>query len=221
MSNPTNNNNDLHLKLQAESLDEMATRKPYMRTLAGITYEVGPKVYKGSTDTELLCNSIVVNDGDYVWDIGTGTGLVALYAKKQGATYVLATDLNPDALKNARRNSKLLNLNIVVRKADVFGKVKTRFDVITWNPPFTDHPATRSHDISFWDKNHVSVKKFFKNVSNHLKPGGRAYICWSSFGDTDLIKKIADENGYKLEEVGHKEGKENFIYYVYQIHIKM
>lgn len=113
----------LSLQLQAKALEEMATRRSFSKKLAGFEYTVLPKVYKGSTDTELFCRVLPIKRGCDVWDIGTGTGLIALSAKQKGAGYVLATDLNPDAVKNAKENSRLLKLKIDVRQADVFGGI--------------------------------------------------------------------------------------------------
>ena len=207
----------LSLTLQAKSLKDMAARKPYVKKLAGFEYSVLPKVYKGSTDTELFCKILNIKKGQSVWDIGTGTGLIALTTKLKGAGYVLATDLNPDAVKNAKENSKLLGLKIEIRQANVFGQINKKVDIITFNPPFTDQEAKQKYEISFWDKDHTTLKKFFKNVRKHLKPNGKAFIAWSSFGDTRKLRKISKEFSLSLKEVGKKTGKRNFIYYVFEI----
>lgn len=130
---------------------------------------------------------------------------------------MLATDKNPAAVANAKRNSSFLNLNIEVRREDVFGGIKKKFDVIAFNPPFTDHQAKRSHEISFWDAGHVSVKKFLKHLPEHLREGGRGFICWSSFGDTRKIKRLARVYGLTPLEVGKRKGKNGFTYYVYKL----
>jgi release factor glutamine methyltransferase len=195
----------------------MAACKPYPRKLAGLEYTVLPKVYKGSTDTELFCDVIKIKKGSHVWDIGTGTGLIALHAKKKGAEYVLATDLNPNAVSNARENSKALGQEIDVRQADVFGDIEKKFDVITFNPPFTDEKTQRPHEMSFWDKDHKTVKRFFEGVRSYLKPDGKAFIAWSSFGDIRKLKKIARSYDLRLAEAGKRKGKRGFTYYVFQI----
>ncbi len=207
----------LSIKLQAKALAEMATRKTFIRNLAGFTYEVHAKVFKGSTDSELLCSAIKIRKDQSLWDIGTGTGLAALTAKKMGARYVLATDLNPYAVKNAKRNSKLLNLDIEVKKADVFGNINKRFDVITFNPPFTNHKAKNDYEISFWDKDNMAVKRFFDGLRKHLNSNGYALVSWSSFGKTYILKKIAKENGFNLEKLGERKGKRGLIYYVFKV----
>jgi release factor glutamine methyltransferase len=207
----------ISLKLQRKALQEMANRKPYTKKLAGFAYRVLPKVYKGSTDTELMCSLLGPLKGMDVWDIGTGTGLIALQAKRNGARHVLATDLNPDAVKNTKENSKLLGLDIDTRTADLFGNITKKFDLITFNPPFTDSKPKASHDISFWDEGHAATRKFLKGVHNHLKPQGKALIAWSSFGNTVTLKRIAKEYGVKLREIGRKKGKMRFVYYAFEI----
>jgi ribosomal protein L11 methylase PrmA len=48
--------------------------------------------------------------GRRVLDMGTGTGILALIAAHLGATQVVATDFNPNAVRNARLNADLLGL---------------------------------------------------------------------------------------------------------------
>ncbi len=93
-----------------------------------------------------------------------------------------------------------------------------RFDLISFNPPFTDYPAKKNYHINFWDKGNASVRNFFKKLKNHLTKNGRAFISWSSFGNTYKLKKIAAENGYLLKEIGrNRSSKTGFLYYVYKI----
>lgn len=89
--------------------------------------------------------------------------------------------------------------------------------MITFNPPFTDQYAKASHDISFWDKDHKTTNKFFKGIKSHLKPGGKAFIAWSSFGNTRILRGLAKEHNLRLKEVGKKKGKMDFVYYIFEI----
>ena len=95
---------------QLEKLDKMSQTKRYINNLTGVSYIVLPKVYPGGTDSSLLCNCMVINKGDEVLDIGTGTGIVALKAKILGARNVMATDLSPRAISNVKQNAKYLGL---------------------------------------------------------------------------------------------------------------
>lgn len=53
-------------------------------------------------------------DGASVFEIGTGTGMISLYAAKLGAKSVVATDISEHALVNARENAKRLGFSGVV-----------------------------------------------------------------------------------------------------------
>lgn len=46
--------------------------------------------------------------GAAVLEVGTGSGLISLCCLQAGAARVVATDLNPAAVENARENGRLL-----------------------------------------------------------------------------------------------------------------
>ncbi len=50
-----------------------------------------------------------------VLDHGTGTGVLAIFAKKMGARYVLAIDIDDKSVENAKENAALNNVDIDVR----------------------------------------------------------------------------------------------------------
>jgi methylase of polypeptide subunit release factors len=177
----------------------MSNVKPYKRALAGFEYEVLSKVYKGAADTALFCDVLKIK------------------AKQLGAKYVLATDLNPNAVRNTKRNSLITGFKVDAKRSDLFGSIKKRFDVITFNPPYTDEAPKHGHDICFWDEGHRTVKKFFKELPGHLKPEGRAFIAWSSFGNVRVLKQIAKEARANVIKVGQRRGKRKFVYYVFKI----
>ena len=64
--------------------------------------------------------------GDSVADLGCGTGVLAIAARKLGAREVWACDFDPLAVKVARRN---------VKRNDAQGVKTDPCDVLTWKPP--------------------------------------------------------------------------------------
>ncbi len=208
------------LQLQTKKLQEIEKIKPYQKQLADFRYAVLARVYSGGTDTELLCKLIDIRKGEDGWDIGTGTGLVALAMKRKGARYVLATDKNPQAVRNAKINSRSLGIKIDVKKADVFGKINRRFHVITFNPPFTDHASRKKYQIMFWDKGNKATKAFFSGLRHHLTRNGRAFICWSSFGSRTLLKRLAQRNKLAITHKGRRQGSDRLYYDVYKLILK-
>ena len=68
-------------------------------------------------------------NGKSVLDIGTGSGILAIEARKRGAGYVLAVDIDDEALSLARENSNGIDL----LKSDLTESVYRTFDVVIAN----------------------------------------------------------------------------------------
>lgn len=75
--------------------------------------------------------------GGSVLDVGTGTGIMAIYASKLGAKSVLATDISDDAIKCAISNIARNNVDVAVIKNDLTNGITDRYDVIIANLPMT------------------------------------------------------------------------------------
>ena len=76
-----------------------------------------------------------------VWDVGTGTGAVALSLATEGAcTRIVATDVSPKALSVAADNAERYDLSELVefREGPLFEPLEEgeRFDIIVSNPPY-------------------------------------------------------------------------------------
>ncbi|MDD5111936.1 MAG: methyltransferase, partial [Candidatus Altiarchaeota archaeon] len=98
--------------------------------------ELSKDVYEPAEDSFLLADAIVVNAGERVLDMGTGTGILALLASAN-ASRVLGIDINPSAVTLAQKNAKQNNItNAEFRFGDLFSGVDGKFDVIIFNPPY-------------------------------------------------------------------------------------
>jgi release factor glutamine methyltransferase len=133
-------------------------------------------------------------------EIGTGTGIIALFVALGGATEILTTDINPTAVKNARRTFRLNSLRIPVRCGDVFKPIRPdeKFDVIFWNHPFFSSP-TKINDMLLrgaFDHNYEGLRAFFRGAKKHLTFGGEILLGTGKIARINEIKKIARENGY-------------------------
>ncbi|MDO8650055.1 MAG: methyltransferase [Candidatus Berkelbacteria bacterium] len=208
-----------HLQLQAEKIKEYKSlTEPYENNVAGLRIVVYPKVYTGGTDSKILSETMKINSGDHVLDLCTGTGIVALKAKQLGADLVIGTDLNPEAVKNATENARLLKMkNIKFVEGDLFADIQEKFNVITMNPPYTDHKTQDKTEICFWDENNSATRGLFENFRKYLKPEGRVYLAWSDFATQNLLEKLANENQVRLELLVEEVGKSGLTFLVYQL----
>ena len=168
--------------------------------------ETDDLVYIPSDDTFLLAENLEIKEGQSVLEIGTGSGLVSMYASLLSDD-VTATDINYNALELAEKNFKLNNINTIkLEFGDLFEPVKDKkFDVILFNTPYL---PTDSDDIINDDLNYAFdggldgrkvIDRFINQVSNHLNDKGIVQIIQSSLSDNDRTLDMFDRNGFVSE----------------------
>ena len=168
--------------------------------------ETDDLVYIPSDDTFLLAENLEIKEGQSVLEIGTGSGLVSMYASLL-TNDVTATDINYNALELAEKNFKLNNINTIkLEFGDLFEPVKDKkFDVILFNTPYL---PTDSDDIINDDLNYAFdggldgrkvIDRFINQVSNHLNDKGIVQIIQSSLSDNDRTLDMFDRNGFVAE----------------------
>lgn len=193
-----------HLSVQTKEIEEMSGRtEPFEYGVAGIVLTVLPKVYPGGIDSELTIEAIGDTSGKTVLDLCTGTGVVAVKAAQMGASKVVAVDLNPEAVKNAKLNAKKFGLTqIDVREGSLFEPITDEtFDIIAINPPYTCKKPANKTEICFWDEENNTTRQFFKEYNHFLNPGGQAYLAWADFSSIEFLKSEALSNRIILELV--------------------
>jgi len=140
-----------------------------------------PQVIIPSIQSMYLLENSVINEGDVVLDIGTGSGVQAIFAAEK-AKKIIATDLDKEAVENVLYNAKLNHVanKIEARQGDLFNPINKgeKFDVILFN---IIYPYLEDDKYGLW-KVH---ERFFNEVKNYLKPNGRIYY------QTGLVRNIA------------------------------
>lgn len=118
-----------------------------------------------------------------VMDIGTGTGVLSVFAALSGASHVLALDMSATAIEWARKNFKKNNVEVDVEINNLTEYIDEKADIIVANLP----PAEQVENL--------------KSVKKNLNEDGVLVISWLKnlvFGQ--LVR------GFKIIE--HIEGKE-------------
>lgn len=115
-------------------------KKMYTIHINNIEIEIFPNVFSPAyfTDSTWFAQNIPKIVGQHSFlEIGTGTGIIALCTRLHGAQ-VSATDINPDAVKNARYNFKKHNLTANFYYGDMYEPIPSnkKFDFVFWNHPF-------------------------------------------------------------------------------------
>lgn len=82
-----------------------------------------------------LAEHVVKEKFKNILEIGTGTGIIALYLAKNGSK-VTAIDINKDSIKIARENASLNNINVRWIVSDLYKNVDGKYDCIIFLPPY-------------------------------------------------------------------------------------
>jgi len=175
--------------------------------ILGASFDVFPEVFSPiySSDTAWFAEKIIpLIQRKKFLEIGTGAGVIACLAAIHGATNVIATDINPQAINNLLSNAKLHSLSIDARIGSVFDPILSNelFDVIFWNHPFyyLDEKINDNDVISLsvYDTEYQSLRKFFLHGKEHLEKNGRLILGTSNVARINLIKKLAKEERYSM-----------------------
>jgi release factor glutamine methyltransferase len=140
-----------------------------------------------------------------VLDLGTGSGVGALFAARRGFR-VVAVDINPEAVRCARVNALLHHLEdrIEARQGDLFAPVAgDRFDLVLFNPPFFRGEPKDDLDRA-WRGTDV-LERFAAGLEAALKPAGQALLVLSTDGDGAALLAALGKGGLEMETVCRRD----------------
>ena len=177
------------------------------------TFYVDKNVLDPRPETELLVEKVLElpSNNLSLIDLGTGSGCIAISIARERPNFeVFASDISNDALKIAKKNSKLYQTSINFIKSDWFAKINRKFDVIIANPPYISKKEYNNLPLCIrrfepkialfagskgLDCFKIIINQFFK----YLRPKGMLFL---EIGSTQkkMIEKIFLYNGFKKIE---------------------
>lgn len=163
------------------------------------TVSMSDTVYQPAEDSELLLETTLkeIKPNDEVLEVGVGSGFVAERIKDR-CRFLLATDINPFAVKMAREKG------IEVVRTDLVKGIKKRFTLILFNPPYLElDDEERRGD---WlekaidgGKHGIEVTcRFLDLVGDVLAENGRIILIASSFNTPRVFEEI-ERRGFRWE----------------------
>ena len=136
-----------------------------------------------------------------ILEIGTGSGCIAIYLKKETNCNIVASDISSDALKVAKGNAVMNDVKIKFVNSDIFSNVDGKFDIIISNPPYI------SYDESIED----IVKNNEPHIALYASCDGLFYYesilkdCGKYLNSNYLIAfEIGYKQGYRIKELAYK-----------------
>lgn len=174
--------------------------------MADFKINTDDNVYVPAEDSYLLADNLLIKEEQSVLEIGTGSGIVAMYASKL-TDKITVTDINFDACQLAEKNFRENDIeNIEILWGNLFEVVKDRkFDVILFNTPYlpTEDDEVLDDTINYAFDGGLNGRKvidlFLNEVGNHLNDGGIVQLIQSSLsGNEETLDKL-DELGFIAE----------------------
>lgn len=202
-----------------QTTDELKRRKsPISVRISQQSLTVLPGVFTPSyPDSKLLSKYVEkeVRKGYRVLDLGSGSGIQGLTAAEKGAS-VVAVDVLPAAVKNTQINAEKLGVKVNVARSNLFTKVRGRFDLIIFNPPFRWFETKDTVEKSETDKDYKSLRRFLKSAKKFLRKKGKILLVFSNSGDIQYLEDLVEKEGYKIKVLLAKKQK-GWLYKVYRL----
>ena len=169
-----------------------------------IRIEERSDVYSPAEDSILLIESLNVDEGERVLEIGCGSGVVAIHCAKNGAE-VTAVDINISAVELTRKNAVSNGAYMDIRLSDLYEDIDSHFDTIVFNLPYLpvkDRGALEKA-WSGGDGGIGPLPGLLNNVKDHLLPRGRFVVVVSSLMDQERLDEVL--SGYDVTVLGEKK----------------
>jgi len=177
--------------------------QPLLEQVAGTPLLVLPQVFNpklmrtGSELAQQLDRHVIAPDAS-VLDMGTGSGIGAVFAAKY-ARRVVAVDINAEAVRCARINAMLNQVDerVEVHYGDLFAPLGgERFDLVLFNPPF--FRGTARDALGHAWRSNDTVERFAAGLRAHLTPGGYALVLLSTDGETPAFLQAFESHGFSI-----------------------
>jgi len=181
--------------------------------IRGHAFLVDEKVYEPSEDTFLLIENLKAEEKEVVLDMGTGCGILAVLSAKK-AEKVVATDINPYAIKCAEKNARMncVEDEIEFGLGDLFQPIGPHetFSLILFNAPYlpSEPYEERSWIGRAWaggPGGRKVIDRFIIDAPEFLTADGKILLVQSSLSDIDKTLERFDETSLKARVVAEVE----------------
>jgi len=137
-----------------------------------------------------------------VLDMGSGSGIQAQTCIKAGLEKenILCADIDKEAVKFIK------NRGIKVIQSNLFSKVKGKFDLIIFNPPYLpEHEYDKGKDTTGGKKGYETILRFLKSAKSHLEKKGIILLLFSSLSDPNFILEYALKQYYTAKKLSEEK----------------
>ena len=124
-----------------------------------------------------------IKQSSIAFDVGTGTGVLAVVLALRDIQKIVATDLSDRAIACAQDNVNQLNLNtqIEINKINLYPDGKAA--LVVCNPPWLPARPSSLLEHAVYDPESQMLKGFLGGLKDHLLPNGEGWLILSDLAE--------------------------------------
>lgn len=141
------------------------------------------------TDYVELLRKLPGVKGARCFDLGTGTGVLALLLLELGAASVVGTDVEPRAVACAKENAERFVVadRFTVEERALYPDGQA--DLVVCNPPWLPEAPKNRVDRAVFDEGGQMLEGFLAGLAAHLAPGRRGVLLLSDLAELLGLRK--------------------------------
>jgi release factor glutamine methyltransferase len=194
-------------------------RKPRSYRYKDLKVIVEPGVFypRFVFSTKLLLDFLDERDlsGKKFLELGAGCGIISLLAARKGAI-VTASDINPIAVENIKKNAIGNHLELNIIQSDLFKNIQEKdFDMIVIAPPYYPKDPKDFGEMAWYcGKDFDYFVKLFPQLFDHSVSSSEIIMILSEDCNISRIKEIASLSGFEFEVIRQMKriGEMNYIF---------
>lgn len=175
------------------------------------TFFVDQNVYEPAEDSFLFAENLDVDESSSVVDVGVGCGILSIVAAKK-AQEVYSVDINPYAIRCARRNARLNGVasKIFFVQGDLFNSFAKgiKFDLILFNAPYL---PSGKYESSLLERSWAGGKtgrevidRFIDQAPEYLNAKGRILLMQSSLSNIEQTFHRFMNHGLEVRSIANQ-----------------
>ncbi len=136
-----------------------------------------------------------------ILDMGSGSGIQAEAVLEAGINKknIICVDIDKEVVSSLKKKG------FYAIQSDLFSKIKDKFDIIIFNPPYLpEDKREKGIDTSGGKKGDEIILKFLKQAGKHLEKNGKILLLLSSLTPRKKLEKELEKQELGFKKLGEE-----------------